>query len=210
LVVLTEAARPCGGKSYATRHPRWPGIFRGVTQLDAAAMLLDDAPDDCGPNPVPFSASYVGSSSRLQFGWEDRYRCRHVDHDIVAFTFGKYADRALAELPGGTAAIASVAFLMMLVSACDIATGQIGRAWILADFGIDLDLNFPRASEPVCRTASATSSTVIRASASAQNARTRHHAPDILPDDKSGRALFEDATVLSDHFAVLRRGHSES
>ena len=113
-----------GGKTDAHPGATLAGDFLGgVAQFDAAAMLLHDAPDD---GKTESRALFPGRDIRLE---QPAAICLRqadaviddVDHDVVAITRRVDMDNALAELAWtARAAIASVAFLMMLVSACEI------------------------------------------------------------------------------------------
>src|SRR5689334_2516897 len=90
-------------KSHA--HPGPPlarNFFTGVTQLDAAAMLLDDPPDDCQPQSrALFACRHVRFEETAPVRFGKAYAViDHVDHDVVAITFRKNVDRALAEIFG--------------------------------------------------------------------------------------------------------------
>jgi len=65
-------------------------------------MLLDDPPDDRQPQSrALFTCRHVRfeQTAPVRFGKADAV-IDHVDHDVVAITFRKNVDRALAEIFG--------------------------------------------------------------------------------------------------------------
>src|SRR5262245_41554830 len=76
-------------------------LFAGVTQFDATAVFLDDAPDNREPKPralFPCRNVRLEQPAAVRLGKADTV-VHHVDHDIVAVAFRKYADHPLAEFP---------------------------------------------------------------------------------------------------------------
>ena len=112
-------------KRSCIQAPRAPGNLLGrVAQFDAPAVLLENAADDGEAKPgALFARGHIGleQPGAVLLRQADAV-VDHVDDDVVAVALR--ADRRCGRgraRPGGTAPIASVAFLTMLVSACEIS-----------------------------------------------------------------------------------------
>ena len=119
------ARRRFGDEAQAHPGAAFAGRFlRRVEQLDAAAMLLENAADDGETEAGALLARrHIGLEQAVAvFLRQADAVVDHVDDDVVAVASQPTpgCGRARARR-GGTAAIASVAFLMMLVSACEIS-----------------------------------------------------------------------------------------
>src|ERR1035437_5929125 len=89
-----------GGKLHAHPGAALPrNLFGGIAQLDATAMILDEAPDDGEPQSgALFARGDIGlEQPAAVFLRQADAVIDDVDDDILAFARGKNVDRALAE-----------------------------------------------------------------------------------------------------------------
>ena len=153
-------------KRSRTHAPRPPEATSGASDSSMrAAVFLENLPDDRETEAGALLARrHIGLEQPVAVLLRQAGAVvDHVDHDLAALALDRDADAAASEFSGGTAAIASVAFLTMLVSACEISR-RSNFAGIVLGFGLELDVDVRVADalqETTCRAVSATSSAVI-------------------------------------------------
>ena len=186
------------------------GDLGRIEQLHAAAVLLQNAPDNGETKAGALLARRdIGLEQPVAiFLRQAGAVVDHVDHDLVALALDR--DSGCGRVPsssGGTAAIASVAFFTMLVSAWrDQPPVELRRH--LLGFGLELDVDVRIADalqeDDLPRRIGDVLGGHHRLRHAGEARELVHHALDVvdLAHDRVG-ALLEHRFVLGDHLAVL-------
>ena len=130
----------------AQLHPgaaRARNLLRRVVQLDAPAVLFENAPDDGEPEARCPSRAWSRRARAGARGFPSAVRCHCRSRRSRPPCRRGARETAMRPRPssaGGTAPIASVAFLMMLVSACEISR-RSKRAGIDLRRQLDLEID---------------------------------------------------------------------
>src|SRR5262249_55620808 len=118
-------------------------FLRSVSELNAAAMLFQDAADNREPEAGPL---FAGRDIRLKQATAVLFRqpysvVQYVDHDIVALPAGRYTDTPAAKLVGrnGSNRLGRV-FDDVRQGLRDQASIETCGHGILRDFHVDIDI----------------------------------------------------------------------